>query len=90
MKKWYVCADRERRATEKEINEIGVPGACIYAGRVKTIVEAGSPKEAIAAGNPVIEASLNPGMKAINFGCMTLEDVVALGDEETYSMMRTV
>lgn len=90
MKKWYVCADLERTATEKEIIEIGVPGACMYAGRVKTIVEADSPKEAIEAGKPVIEASLKPGIKAINFGCMTLEGVIELGDEEAYSMMRTV
>ena len=90
MKKWYVCADLERCASEKEIIEIGVPGAYMYAGRVKTIVEADSPKEAIEAGKPVIEASLNPGMKATSFGCMTLDGVIELGDEEVYAKMRTV
>ena len=90
MKKWYVCADLERPASEKEIIEIGVPGAYMYAGRVKTIVEADSPKEAIEAGKPVIEASLKPGMKATSFGCMTLEGVIELGDEEVYAKMRTV
>lgn len=90
MKKWYVCADLKRLASENEINEIGVPGAYVYAGRVKTIVEADSPKEAIEAGKPVIEASLNTGMKATNFGCMTLDDVIKLGDEEVYAKMRTV
>ena len=90
MKKWYVCADLERAASEKEIIEIGVPGAYMYAGRVKTIVEADSPKEAIEAGKPVIEASLKPGMKATSFGCMTLEGVIELGDEEVYAKMRTV
>lgn len=90
MKKWYVCADLERPASEKEIMEIGVPGAYMYAGRVKTIVEADSPKEAIEAGKPVIEASLKPGMKATSFGCMTLEGVIELGDEEVYAKMRTV
>ena len=90
MKKWYVCADLERLASENEIMEIGVPGAYMYAGRVKTIVEADSPKEAIEAGKPVIEASLKPGMKATSFGCMTLEGVIELGDEEVYAKMRTV
>ena len=90
MKKWYVCADLKRLASENEIMEIGVPGAYVYAGRVKTIVEADSPKEAIEAGKPVIEASLKPGMKAINFGCMTLEGVINLGDEEVYAKMKTV
>ncbi|MGN1370579.1 MAG: hypothetical protein ACI4WX_17025 [Aristaeellaceae bacterium] len=90
MKKWYVCADLGRPASEKEIIEIGVPGAYMYAGRVKTIVEADSPKEAIEAGKPVIEASLKPGMKATSFGCMTFEGVIELGDEEVYAKMRTV
>ena len=90
MKKWYVCADLERLASENEIMEIGVPGAYMYAGRVKTIVEADSPKEAIEAGKPVIEASLKTGMKATSFGCMTLEGVIELGDEEVYAKMRTV
>ena len=90
MKKWYVCADLERPSSDKGIIEIGVPGAYMYAGRVKTIVEADSPKEAIEAGKPVIEESLETGMKATRFGCMTLDGVIELGDEEVYAKMRTV
>lgn len=88
--KWYVCADLARCASENESVKIGVSGAYMYAGRVKTIVEAESPKEAIEAGKPVIEASLMPGMKATDFGCMPLDCIIELGDEEVYAKMRTV
>lgn len=90
MKKWYVAADAVRTATEGERAQIGVAGARIYAGRVKTIVNADTPQEAIEKGRAIIKAALEDGVQAANFGCMDVESAKAMGDEETYARMRTV
>lgn len=90
MKNWYVCADLNRAATSSEAAQIGIAGAGIYAGRIKTVVQAETPKEAIDKGRVVIEAALEDGLRAWNYGCMPVETVKELGDEEFYARMRTV
>lgn len=88
--KYYVSADVHRDATPQEIAEIGVPNACIYLYRVKTIVESENVPDAIAKGTETISASLDPGCKAARFGAMPVDDARKMGDEEIYARMRTV
>lgn len=88
--KYYVSADVHRAATAQETAETGVPNARVFAGRVKTIVDAESPRDAIAQGTHKISAAIEPDCKAINIGCMPVEDARRLGDEESYARMRTV
>lgn len=88
--KYYVSADVHRAATAQETTEIGVPNARIFAGRVKTIVDAESAGDAITQGTQKISAAIEPDCMAINIGCMPVEDARRLGDEESYARMRTV
>lgn len=87
---YYVSADVQRKATPQEIAEIGVPGASIHLCRVKTIVDAQDVRDAIAQGRERINASMEPGNTAHNFGAIPVFDARTLGDEEIYSRMRTV
>lgn len=90
MMNWYVSADMARRVSGSEAEQIGIAGASIHAGRVKTMVQAETPKEAIDKGRAVIDAALEDGLRALNYGCMPVEAVAELGDEEVYARMRTV
>lgn len=62
----------------------------VWCGRVKAIVEADGYSQAITRGKDVIEAGLQSGYAACNYGCMATQDAEALGDAEVYQRMRTI
>lgn len=88
MKKWYVSAELFRASGERD--EIGASNSLIFCGRVKTLVAASSPKEAIEAGKKAISASIEDNMEATRYGCMDLDSIAKLGDTEIYANMHTV
>lgn len=68
----------------------GASNSLIFCGRVKTLVAASSPKEAIEAGKKAISASIEDNMEATGYGCMDLDSIAKLGDTEIYANMHTV
>ena len=84
MVKYFVSADVSRTPTAKEAREIGVPGAAIHAGRVKTIVMANDPKDAIEKGRKIIEGCMGANETALSFGCMEYDWAKKLGDLPIY------
>ena len=87
MEDYYVTAVVTRpMGAMKEICAAGR----IYVGRVKAIVQAVSPADAIAAGTEKIAKALDgSGLHASDYGCMSVDWEKKLGDSEIYERYPT-
>lgn len=89
MENYYVTAVVTRPMTSSEGNHIAVAGR-IYKGRCKTVVQADSPEEAIAAGAEIIRTSLDgSGLRASDFGCISVAWAEKLGDTGIYDVYQS-
>lgn len=89
IKTYYVTADVDRAATAAELKEIGVGRARVFAGRVKAIIAAETPKDACEKGRECIAGCINPGLLVANVGCMPVADAKKLGDDAVYKSYPT-
>lgn len=88
MENYYVTAVVTRPMGD-ETMEICVAGR-IYVGRVKAIVQASSPADAIAAGTEKIAKALDgSGLHVSDYGCMPVDWAKKLGDSEIYDSYPT-
>lgn len=89
MESYYVTAAVTRPMGAESMKEICVAGR-IYVGRVKAIVQAVSPADAIAAGTEKIAKALDgSGLHASDYGCMSVYWAEKLGDSEIYGRYPT-
>lgn len=89
MENYYVTAVITRPMGAAEAKQISVAGR-IYVGRVKTIVLASSPAEAIAAGSEDFRNALaKSGLHISDLGCIPVELAAEIGDTEIYARYPT-
>lgn len=89
MDKYYICADLSRAPKGKEAAEIGVTPVKIYLGRMKAVVGAETPDEAMGIGRELILGNLKKGIEAIEWSWMTVKDAERMGDKEIYDRYPT-
>lgn len=88
MKKYYVLADLSRDPNGAEAGAIPASGK-MYAGRIKAVVLAKDPEEAMAVGKKIITGSLRKGLQALNWTWNEVDFVERNGDKEIYDKYLT-
>lgn len=89
MEDYYVTAVVTRPMCAEDLKEIAVEGR-IYAGRVKAIIKAVSPADAIAIGaDKIVKALDGSGLHASDYGCMSVDWAEKLGDSKIYDSYPT-
>lgn len=89
MENYYVTAVVTRPMGADAMKEICAAGR-IYVSRVKAIVQAVSPADAIAAGAEKITKELDgSGLHASDYGCMSVYWAEKLGDSKIYDSYPT-
>lgn len=84
MEQYYVMADL-RRSPETAENLPPVPGAEVYAGKIKAVIEAKDRDEALAVGKTLITGCLKKGITAYQWTYMPVLDAQKMGDTAIYA-----
>ena len=88
MEQYYVMADL-RRSPETAENLPPVPGAEVYAGKIKAVTEAQDRDEALAVGKTPITGCLKQGITAYQWTYMPVLDAQKMGDTAIYAQYPT-
>ena len=88
MEQYYVMADL-RRSPETVENLPPVPGAEVYAGKIKAVIEAKDRDEALAVGKTLITGCLKKGIMAYQWTYMPVLDAQKMGDTAIYAQYPT-
>lgn len=89
MEKFYVLADLKREPSEAERKAVPVGGQ-MYAGKVKTIIEAETWKEAMEEGKKIIAGSLKNGVIPFQWAWKSVKFVEENGESDIYRKYKTI
>ena len=88
MEKYYIIADLKRNPAAGE-DVPPVPGAQVYAGKMKTIIEADNWETAMKQGQELIRGCLKKHIVPYQWAWMPVKDAEKMGDTSIYDRYPT-